>query len=314
MTDTMDKLDDGPALLGLWRRCTQHGPAAAAENKLAARALYRRGIAMQETLQLLYGQQPSLDVFTAWIAARTRIAASAPVETDHRDVLSAADLRCWDSHGYVVLRGAVPRAQCDAAGLAIWEYLGASALEPASWYQPHPGKQGMMLQFSDHPALQANRRVAAIRHAYQQLYRRHDSGAIYPTVDKVSFNPPETAHYRYHGSALHWDVSLQQPIPFKLQGLLYLGDCTAADGAFHCVPGFVHDIGPWLASVPPGRQPRDWAEHSLRPVPVEGRAGDFIIWHQALPHCASANRGALPRMVQYLTYLPEQEVDQPVWI
>ena len=54
--------------------------------------------------------------------------------------------------------------------------------------------------------------------------------------------------------------------------------------------------------------------HNLRPVPVEGMAGDFIIWHQALPHCATPNRGPAPRMVQYLTCLPDHRQDQNVWL
>lgn len=215
-----------------------------------------------------------------------------------------------------MLRGAVPPAQCAAARTAIWDYLGASPGEPASWYRPHPGKRGLMLQFSDHPALEENRHSAHIRHAYRQPYDTSaGAGAsIYASIDKVSFNPPETPQHGFLGSALHWDVSLQQPIPFKLQGMLYLSDCPAQHGAFHCVPGFQHRIAGWLRELPPGAAPREWAVGNLRPVAVEGMAGDFIIWHQTLPHCATPNRGPSPRMVQYLTYLPEHCLDQDEWI
>jgi hypothetical protein len=158
-----------------------------------------------------------------------------------------------------------------------------------------------MLQFSDHPALEEIRHGAYLRRAYQQLYGC--AASIYPTIDKVSFNPPETPQDRFLGSALHWDVSLKLPIPFKLQGMLYLSDCPARHGAFHCVPGFQHRIADWLRELPPGAAPREWAAGNLQPVAVEGNAGDFIIWHQALPHCATPNRGPSPRMVQYLTYL-----------
>jgi ectoine hydroxylase-related dioxygenase (phytanoyl-CoA dioxygenase family) len=43
---------------------------------------------------------------------------------------------------------------------------------------------------------------------------------------------------------------------------------------------------------------------------VLGNAGDFVIWHQALPHCATPNTSNLPRMVQYLTYLPIENQDE----
>lgn len=308
-------MDDWPHLHELWQRCTR--PAGTAgDNALAndmrdIKALYARGISMEDALQFLYQQRPDLDAFKAWLAGRTRV-RPAHAASAHRDVLSAAEMRQFEEHGYLLLRGVVPRAQCIAAQAAIWDYLDASPDDPVSWYQPHPGKRGLMLQFSDHPALEENRHCAHVRHAYQQLYGSGTS--IYPSIDKVSFNPPETAQYRFLGSAVHWDVSLKLPIPFKLQGMLYLSDCPAQHGAFHCVPGFQHRIGDWLQDVPPGRSPREWAVENLQPVPIAGNAGDFLIWHQALPHCATPNRGPSPRMVQYLTYLPDSCQDQDEWI
>ena len=308
-------MNDWPHLHDLWQRCTGHagasGTSGLARDHGDIKALYARGISMEDAMQFLFQQRPTLEAFQAWLADRTRV-RPAHVASPHQDVLSAADLRYFEEHGYLVLRGVIPRAQCAAARAAIWEYLGASPDDPASWYRPHPGKRGLMLQFSDHRALEENRHSAHIRHACQQLYGT--GTGIYASIDKVSFNPPETPQHRFLGSALHWDVSLQQPVPFKLQGMLYLSDCPAQHGAFHCVPGFQHRMADWLRQVPPGRQPREWAVDNLRPVPVEGMAGDFIIWHQALPHCATPNRGPAPRMVQYLTYLPDHCQDQHVWI
>lgn len=304
---------DWPSLHGLWQRCTgtHHGAAAPPPDMHHAelKALYRRGISLEDALLYLCCQRPSQQAFGQWLAARTRPAPAG--ESQPVQELSEEELRFWDQHGYLVLRGAVPRQQCQAAQDAIWDFLGASPDEPSSWQQAHPGKRGMMLQFSDHPALQANRHGARIRRAYEQLY---GSSAIFASIDKVSFNPPLVHGHGFMGSALHWDVSLQQPIPFKLQGMLYLSDCAATHGAFHCVPGFHHRFGEWLAQLPPGENPREWAVRTLQPVAVEGQAGDFIIWHQALPHCATPNHGELPRVVQYLTYLPDQCVDQPEWL
>ena len=116
------------------------------------------------------------------------------------------------------------------------------------------------------------------------------------------------------GSKLHWDVSLALPIPFKLQGLLYLNDVTADGGPFQCVPGFHHQIGDWISSLPENINIRDYASQHLKPISITGSAGDFIIWHQALPHCASPNHSKTPRMVQYLTYLPENLQEQKIWI
>ena len=275
------------------------------------RALYLRGISIDAALQYLYSKRPDRHVFRAWLLERAcPPAGPEPAASAHDGTLSVAQRAFWDTHGYLVLRGAAPRAQCEAARQAIWDFLGASAADPASWYADHPGKRGMMLDFSDHPALAANRRLPLVRRACEQLYGSTD---IFPSIDKVSFNPPETAGARFHGSPLHWDASLSLPVPFRLQGLLYLGDCGASDGAFHCVPGFHRRLPAWLASVPAGVHPRDWAPRDLSPVPIPGEAGDLILWHQALPHCATPNRGASPRMVQYLTYLPQPIDDRRPW-
>ena len=106
---------------------------------------------------------------------------------------------------------------------------------------------------------------------------------------------------------------MELPIPYRLQGLLYLSDCAADEGAFHCVPGFQRHIDGWLRALPAGADPREEAKRQLKAQAVPGKAGDFVIWHQALPHCATPNRGSKPRLVQYLTYLPEVETEIRPW-
>ncbi len=306
--------DDGAALEALRERSAgTGGPASDQEWQRQVRALYRRGISIETALQFLYRERPSRQAFEAWLVATGRPlpAFPEPAAAVEDGVLSAAQREFWDRHGYLVLPGVVPHVQCEAARQAIWDFLGARADDPDSWYREHPGKRGMMLDFYHHPALAANRAAPQVRRVCEQLY---GSTAIYPSIDKVSFNPPEDGASLFQGSPLHWDASLSLPMPFRLQGLLYLGDCGPLDGAFHCVPGFHRRLPEWLAGVPDGVHPRDWALRDLAPAPVPGRAGDFILWHQALPHCATPNRGALPRMVQYLTYLPDTIERHRPWI
>jgi len=169
----------------------------------------------------------------------------------------------------------------------------------------------MMVHFSDHPTLNANRNSPRIKKAYEQLYQ---SNAIYKTIDKVSFNPPIAKNYSFKGSDLHWDVSLHLPIPYRLQGLIYLSDCAENEGAFHCVPGFHNEIEQWMKNLPENVNPREYALQTLKPIPIVGEAGDLVIWHQALPHCATANYGTTPRMVQYMTYFPNEYTESEIWI
>lgn len=269
-------------------------------------SLHGRG--MEEALHYLYASRPTFAAFMDWLQV-TKPAVPDESHTSEQ-FLSAKDMDFWHDNGYIVIRNAIPAGQCAAAREAIWAYLGANPNDAATWYEPHNGKKGMMLAFFQHPALIANRQSAIIRQCYRQLYGNSD---IYLLVDKVSYNPPETDSYSFTGSPLHWDVSLQPPIPFELQGLLYLTDVSAADGAFHCVPGFHKKIDEWINGLPKDTDPREAALSQLEPVAIPGAAGDLVIWHPALPHCATANKGTVPRMVQYIAYKPIKASENSVW-
>ena len=139
-----------------------------------------------------------------------------------------------------------------------------------------------------------------------------DDADLWTTTDRMGFNPPERRDRPYAGDPLHWDVSLVTPIPFATQAILYLTDTTADQGALTLVPGFHHRIEAWLADLPPGADPRQ-QDLTGEARPVAASAGDLIIWRQDLPHGASPNGSARPRLVQYVNmYSPARE-RQPVW-
>ena len=308
-------MEQWPILQRFWERALNPGFQVDANDPVdrwreEAKLLNSLGIAMEIALQFLYFQKPDLDAFKQWLLENKKEGSEKP-DPVPEDVLSVDDLVFWEKNGYLVLKNAVPKQQCVDAQYAIWEFLQATSDDPSSWYQSHAGKRGLMLNFFDHPALDLNRQSARIHKAYQQLY---GSNAIYKTIDKVSFTPPERENFHFEGSALHWDVSLIQPITFRLQGLLYLTDCGPDEGAFHCVPGFHHRIGDWLSALPRDANPRELAPRLLDPIPIPAHAGDFVIWHRALPHCATPNYGTSPRMVQYLTYLPEADEEKKAWL
>lgn len=308
-------LPENDTLYRLWHRSRHTTGRAAppaptqAEWNEEIRLVEQYGKGMEETMRYLYMEQPAYEAFVQWVCPAG--SEEAQEERLEEDVLSAEDLAFWQQNGYVVVRNAVTAQQAADAAEAIWNHLKASPSDPATWYRPHEDLRGLMLTFYHHPALAANRSSPRIRRAYEQVY---GTTGIYRNMDKVSFNPPEKYGHRFMGSPLHWDVSLQLPIPLRLQGLLYLTDTDAHNGAFHCVPGFHNTIGDWLGSLPPGTNPRDEALTALQPIPVTGNAGDFIIWHQALPHCATANHGTAPRLVQYFTYLRPDIPAQEEWI
>jgi|GEM_PF-3417052 len=290
-------------LKDLWQRSVAPIPDSTAKNDSwdkEIETLNKLGISMEDTVRYLYNEKPAITDFHNWIEFYRKDTIEPIMEVEN--VLSQEDLAFWDANGYVIVCNAISKADCEATQNAIWNFLQMNPNDTQSWYNRHEEQCGLMVRFFDHYTLNKNRQSPRIRKAYEQLY---GTSKIYKIIDKVSFNPPETNKFSFLGSSLHWDVSLKTPIPFALQGLLYLTDCGPNDGAFHCVPGFHTKIESWLASLDPAENPREKALQTLKPVPIVANAGDFIIWNNTLPHCATPNQGTLPRMVQYLTYLPE---------
>ncbi|MBF4515782.1 phytanoyl-CoA dioxygenase family protein [Flavobacterium sp. ANB] len=272
--------------------------------------LYEFGIGMEDTLQFLYSEKPDFENFKVWINNRKKN-DKIDFENLTDDVLSKEDLEFWNKNGYIIVKNAISKEDCENTQKAIWDFLEMDPNKKETWYLRHENQKGLMLNFSDHETLNRNRFSPRIKKAYEQLY---NSTKIYKTIDKVSFNPPQNKNFIFLGSALHWDTSLKLPITFGLQGLLYLTDCGINDGAFHCVPGFQNKINDWLNNLEPNENPRKKALETLQPEPIIGNAGDFIIWDNRLPHCASPNNGESPRMVQYLTYLPNDYSAAGEWI
>jgi len=196
--------------------------------------LYRMGIGIEDALRYLYFEKPSLILFKEWILKNKNTISINEQDLDE-DVLSEEDLIFWKKNGYVVVRNAIPRSECEATQKAIWEFLEMNPDQEESWYQRNVEQRGLMLTFYNHPTLNKNRQSKRIQKAYEQLY---GTTQIYKTIDKVSFNPPEKDNFHFLGSSLHWDVSLHLPIPYAFQGLLYLTDCGIDDCAFHCFSGF----------------------------------------------------------------------------
>jgi hypothetical protein len=298
----------------LWERTLKPNTTSTSDQNQSwneeIKILYQFGIGMEETLQYLYFEKPDFETFKNWLNDKKKI---TPQDSEHitEQVLSDGDLEFWNINGYVIVKNAIPKEDCEDTQRAIWDFLKMDPDKKETWYETHQEHKGLMVNFSDHETLNRNRFSPRIKKAYEQLYNTTD---IYKTIDKVSFNPPETNNFRFLGSTLHWDVSLSQPISFGFQGLLYLTDCGLNDGAFHCVPGFHKKIDSWLNTLKSDINPREEIIKITQPVPIVANAGDFIIWQNTLPHCASPNKGTAPRMVQYLTYFPNDYTNSDKWI
>jgi hypothetical protein len=291
-------------------------------------ALSGLGVPLRETLQFLHRERPSFEVFEAWIVAQNggamdeaeldrlrRALAGATVGSaigslDGVEGLSEAELKHWDDHGYVILRGAITPAQAKAAELAVYEYMGASPDDPDSWYRNNQG-HSIWVSLYQHPALLANRRSPRITRAFAQLWGRED---LWVTIDQAGLNPPERPGWQFPGPHMHWDTTLAPPHYFGLQGILYLADTAEDQGAFTCYPGFHRKLESWLASLPSGVDPRKAILQEPGAKPIAASAGDLVIWHKSLPHASSPNRNVQPRIAQYITMQPTRWPYHSEWL
>jgi hypothetical protein len=221
-------------------------------------------------------------------------------------VLSPADLAFWEEHGYIRIQQAVDADACRAALDAILAFAGMSMEQPESWYH-----EGLWIPLAHHPALWANRNAPRIHTAFGQIWGRRD---LWMNVDVCGVNPPLRPGYSFRGTPLHWDMTLAPPLRFGTQAILYLTDTPAEQGAFSCVPGFHRRLEAWLRELPRGADARAVAQKELRAIPIAGAAGDLIIWNHALPHGATPNLAATPRVAQYLNMFPSQHEINPEWL
>jgi hypothetical protein len=311
----------------LWARLTGRAPPA--EMSMADRMILDVvGLGLEQTTRHLFGTRPELDAFEDWLVATAgepdpdtiaryhawldgvpppeSVQARLRAIDQAEPALDTDALAHWESEGWVILRGAISPAQAAAAAL-LWKVAGADPGDPASWYGEER-TNGLMVQHFQGEELEAARRSPRVHKAFAQLWGTAD---LWTKIDRMSFNAPVRPGRRFYAPRLHWDVSLVQPIPFATQAILYLTDTAADQGALELVPGMHNRIGAWLDSIG-DTDPRQ-VDLSAQAITIPAGAGDLVIWHQGLPHGASPNHAALPRLAQYLNlYSPDMHV-HPEW-
>lgn len=304
----------------VWKRARggERRPLSGSDRVLDRMALNVLGIATEELREEL-PRFDSLEGLLAWSQARRggvdhealarfeAIAAGAPAPAAVRrriaaveaapPVLSAEDLKFWDENGYVIVPGVITHAEAKTLADAVWAFVGADPDDPATWRLTD---HGIMVQLFQHPALVPARTSPRLLKAFAQIWGTAD---LWTSLDRVSFNPPVREGVPFAGPRLHWDISLVPPVIFQVQGMIYLTDTTAEQGAFEAVPGFHKRIDAWLGGLGEGVDPRsvDLSGEARR---IAANTGDLIIWHSALAHGASPNTSDRPRLAQYVTQYP----------
>lgn len=271
------------------------------------------GLGKLETYQFIYGVCTDLAHFRAWLlqhkgeaqlgaaaAAFTQQVQGKPHTTKRQQaLLTETQLQSWQEQGYLRIPAVVTAELCNAVITLICNKLGATLNDPASWYQEHPDWHGLMLHLFQEAPIQAIRDLPAIRQIFSELY---GSDQLVPNTEKVSFNPPETAAWKFRHSTLHWDIDFANIDLHYIQGLVYLNDVPENRGPLQVVSGFHHQFPEWMKQYPDPHAAQEAVCHAFTGTPVPGKQGDLVLWLQTLPHAASANHDTLPRCVQYVSF------------
>jgi hypothetical protein len=230
-------------------------------------------------------------------------------------VLSEMDKQFWEANGYVIVPNAVPQENLDAIIRAIWDFLGVDGTDPENWYRHKPRNRNDesdlspisiagMVEMYQHQAIWDNRQHSRVYGAFRDIWERDD---LWVSLDRANMKPPVRPQNPEwdHPGMIHWDVDTSQdPIPFGVQGVLYLTDTAEDQGGFQCVPGFNNTFADWVKTQPEDRNPRQPDLDGLEVKAIPGKAGDLLIWHRLLAHGNGHNRASLPRLAQYISMSP----------
>ncbi|WP_412465759.1 phytanoyl-CoA dioxygenase family protein [Pedobacter sp. KLB.chiD] len=271
-------------------------------------------IGIFETYDFLYGHCQSDDEFKQWMMLRMGENAYSEavekfnswceyaVDTSEEvfsKVLNADQMKFWDKNGYLKIPGLVSEDDCNHVVDVITAMLGINLEQPSSWYGQNDLLQGIMLQLYQNEHIAKIKNSDFIRQVFAHLYQ---TNAIVANTEKLGYNPPETDSFHFRGSPLHWDIDFSRGLEYYIQGLVYLNDVPEERGAFSLVPGFHHEIDSFLQTYANPDQAIGVLRQQNRQIAVAGNKGDLILWLQALPHAATANRSEYPRFVQYISF------------
>lgn len=222
-------------------------------------------------------------------------------------MLTAQEKRFFQEQGYVVARGVIPRADCEAVIDALFGFLEMDRNDPEDWYRP-PLKPGGMIEIYQHQALWNTRQNPRMHALFSNIFGFEE---LCVSIDRAGFKPPYDAGFPDydHKGFTHWDVDTSKlPVPFGVQGVLCLSDTAADMGGFQCVPGFHNFLEGWIAEQQADRNPRvpdlSTLPEGYEVTPIPAGQGDMVVWINTLLHGNGRNVSNRPRFSQYISMFP----------
>ena len=214
--------------------------------------------------------------------------------------LSEADHKFFDEQGYLVVRGLIPKAMCDALVDGMHDFVGGD--DRSLWYKP-PFKDWGGLEMYQPPAMWAIRQYPPMYEVFSELL---GGRKLWVSLDRCSYklpNRPGDAKYAHEGFT-HWDVDIRKVAADGhdggVQGFVALSDVGEDGGGFQCVPGIHRRLAAFIKKQREDFNGQDgnFEGESIKQIPV--KAGDVIIWKTSLAHGNAENKKDRARIGFYV--------------
>jgi hypothetical protein len=226
-------------------------------------------------------------------------------------VLSEDDWSFWITNGYIVIKHAVPRENCDRLAALLWEFEEKDPGDVSTWYTAPRAEMKMkelantgMVEIYNHQYLWDNRSVQRVYDAFVDIW---GTEKLWVTIDRANLNFPIRPGHEYK-AFIHWDYDPETK-PVNVQGVLALADQTDENmGGFQCIPELFRTYDTWKKTQPADRDRFKPDTTGFTPTKVKMEKGDLLIFNSLQPHGIRANHsGNKVRMAQYISMMPAEE-------
>ncbi|MBK7650620.1 MAG: phytanoyl-CoA dioxygenase family protein [Flammeovirgaceae bacterium] len=231
-------------------------------------------------------------------------------------VLSEADWKFWIDQGYVVIKNAVPKENCERLVNLVWEFEEKDPNDPSTWYAPPRATMEMkelvntgMVEIYNHQYLWDNRSVQRLYDAFVDIW---GTEKLWCTIDRANLNLPIRPGFEYKGF-IHWDYDPETK-PQNVQGVIALADQMDENmGGFQCIPDLYRNYDTWKLTQPADRDyfKPDVSGFEKVKVKVKLEAGDLLIFNSLEPHGIRPNNSKdKVRIAQYVSMMPAEEENE----
>ena len=222
-------------------------------------------------------------------------------------MLSESQKNRFLEEGYLVVPAVVPHELCDAVIEAITEYAAIDLEEESTWYYRDFDGHGI-IPLHHHQALWDLRQYPGLHKVFSLLYGTEN---LFVSNDRVSFKPPAADQTKaWQREPVHWDCDPWNFNRLGTQGLVYLTDTEAHQGAFSCVPSIYKNLTQYLADHEGDGHRRYPKIKDSELVRVGGPKGSLVVFHRLMPHTSDLNQSDQHRFVQYVSMSPATEALQ----